>query len=400
MSFAAINWAWEQLDLAPGPKVVLMGLAHVADDANMAWPSIGTLAVRANVSMSTVRRYLAELSSAGLISIENRSRADGSTSSNVYRLHVDTPSLPLGKRGREVPGADAGTAENMGSQIDSPPSQSDRGEGVKLEGVGVTADTPKNDLPITSIKKDAGADSREEGETVPIDRVFLGDVEVTSLAVLAADGDADSDSDDDPTDRGVWRPAVGRVPLDAGFRLPPEWRDYVCERYDLAPEQVASLAESFKVHWLEKGAAKVDWRAAFVEWVKTSIAMAAERQGKDGLAEVAARRGRSKRAGGKVPVQPITLSKPDEAHDMRFEHMRRGIVSQIGNATYASWIDKTAMRVEVNPYGGRTLVITCRTDFHADEVRKRHLYTLGRYAALGFGEGIAVDVVGPGRRAA
>lgn len=414
MSFAAINWAWEQLDLPPGPKVVLMGLAHVADDGGMAWPSVGTLAVRANVSAMTVRRYIQHLVDAGLVSIERRQRPDGSYASNVYRLHVETPALPL-SRGRGKAASDGQPAgqsggqsqsERVPSQNDTVPSQDERGGTLKLSGGTLTGDTC-NELPNTLKEKNSGAGVQaeaREGAREPdpepagvLERVFVGDVEVTSLPgqrVELAEA-APADHDDDPTDRGVWRPAQGRVPLDPGFRLPPEWRDFVCDRYDLAPEQADSLAESFKVHWLEKGAAKVDWRAQFVEWVKMSIAMAAERQGKDGLAEVAARRGRAKRAGGKAPAQTITFSKPAEAHDARFEDMRRGIVSQIGAATYASWIDKTAMRLDAG-----TLVITCRSAFHADEVRKRLHYPLQRYAERGFGAGIEIRIEGPERVAA
>lgn len=398
MSFAAINWAWEQLDLPPGPKVVLMGLAHVADDGGLAWPSVGTLAVRANVSAMTVRRYIQHLVDAGLVSIERRQRPDGSYASNVYRLHVETPALPLsrgrGKAASEGKSGGQSQSEGVPSQIDTVPSQDERGGTLKLSGGTLTGDTC-NELPITLKEKNTGADARagEKGLAPEPEAAGADDRQGTS-GDQGGSGDRDDD-ERDLTDLGVWRPAVGRAPLDAEFRLPPEWRDYVCERYDLAPEQVESLAESFKVHWLNKGAAKVDWRAAFVEWVKTSIAMSAERQGKDGLAAVAERRGRSKRAGGKVPPQPINLSKPDEAHDMRFEHMRRGIVSQIGNATYASWIDKTAMRLDAG-----ALVITCRSAFHADEVRKRLLYPLQRYAERGFGAGIEIRIEGPERKAA
>ena len=412
MSFAAINWAWEQLDLPPGPKVVLMGLAHVADDGGMAWPSVGTLAVRANVSAMTVRRYIQHLVDAGLVSIERRQRPDGSYASNVYRLHVETPALPL-SRGRGKAASDGQPAgqsggqsqsERVPSQNDTVPSQDERGGTLKLSGGTLTGDTC-NELPNTLKEKNSGAGVQAEGRkgAREPDPEPAGASEAMQAAGVSQaspgggepDHDGSTDHDDDPTDRGVWRPAQGRVPLDPEFRLPPEWRDFVCDRYDLAPEQADSLAESFKVHWLEKGAAKVDWRAAFIEWVKTSIAMAAERQGKDGLAEVAARRGRAKRAGGKAAAQTITFSKPAEAHDARFEDMRRGIVSQIGAATYASWIDKTALRLDAG-----ALVITCRSAFHADEVRKRLLYPLQRYAERGFGAGIEIRIEGPERVAA
>jgi len=67
-------------------KVVYMYLKDHADKQGECWPGIGTIAVELDISRSTVKRALDDLSRAGLIAKEHRWRENGSLSSNLYKL--------------------------------------------------------------------------------------------------------------------------------------------------------------------------------------------------------------------------------------------------------------------------------------------------------------------------
>jgi DNA-binding transcriptional MocR family regulator len=62
-------------------------LASYADwDTGMCWPSRNTLAEACGVSLATVKRALAGLEAAGVISVERRTRLAGKNDTNLYRL--------------------------------------------------------------------------------------------------------------------------------------------------------------------------------------------------------------------------------------------------------------------------------------------------------------------------
>lgn len=89
MSIRAMNWAWLQ-SLTPTVKLLLMAMADIADDIGVCWPSIALLARKCCVSERTIQRLLAVLQSKKLIEMEPRYRADGSRTSNLYRLQIFT----------------------------------------------------------------------------------------------------------------------------------------------------------------------------------------------------------------------------------------------------------------------------------------------------------------------
>lgn len=96
MSIKALNWAWEQR-LEPSTKLVLLALADIADDAGRCWPSVATLAKKVHASERNVRRILQKLRSdngqQALLRAEERRREDGSQSSNIYVLQLQTDNL-------------------------------------------------------------------------------------------------------------------------------------------------------------------------------------------------------------------------------------------------------------------------------------------------------------------
>jgi len=74
-------------------KLVLLKLADQSNDDGICWPSHATIAKAVECSKPTVIRHLNELVKAGYLSIEKRKRENGSQTSNVYKLLIDTPQL-------------------------------------------------------------------------------------------------------------------------------------------------------------------------------------------------------------------------------------------------------------------------------------------------------------------
>ena len=70
---------------------LLLVLAELADRDGVCFPSHAYLADSCEVSESTVRRMIRLLASRKLLVIERRFRADGSCTSNGYRLAMDHP---------------------------------------------------------------------------------------------------------------------------------------------------------------------------------------------------------------------------------------------------------------------------------------------------------------------
>jgi hypothetical protein len=85
-----MTWAW-QAPLPPGPKIVLLALADIADDEGICWPGHRSLAAKCSITVRTVQRTIAGLQAHGQLLIEPRYRQDGSRSSNRYRLPIETP---------------------------------------------------------------------------------------------------------------------------------------------------------------------------------------------------------------------------------------------------------------------------------------------------------------------
>jgi len=85
-----MTWAWS-VPLAPTPKFVLMALADEADDDGYCFPSQRRLAAKCSITDRTVRRALLELTTKRYVRLEVRRRADGSQTSNGYRLACGDP---------------------------------------------------------------------------------------------------------------------------------------------------------------------------------------------------------------------------------------------------------------------------------------------------------------------
>lgn len=98
MSVEASRWAWKQRIADPTAKLLLLKLADQANDDGVCWPSRRSLADDCGIGLSTISRKTAELADAGLLTIEQRERGDGSHTSNLYRLAIsDYPPSQIEK---------------------------------------------------------------------------------------------------------------------------------------------------------------------------------------------------------------------------------------------------------------------------------------------------------------
>ncbi|MDI6022625.1 helix-turn-helix domain-containing protein [Leucobacter sp. UT-8R-CII-1-4] len=88
MSIRALNWAWEQRTGSPTAKAILAALADLADETHSCFPSTEWIADRAEVSLSTVQRYLKQLEESGYLSRERRYIAFGKRSNDRFVLPV------------------------------------------------------------------------------------------------------------------------------------------------------------------------------------------------------------------------------------------------------------------------------------------------------------------------
>lgn len=80
-----MTWAWT-VDLPMGPKATLVALANFADGDGVCYPGQVRLARMVGCGERSVRRYIDDLEAAGIIDRHQRRRADGSRTSDEYRL--------------------------------------------------------------------------------------------------------------------------------------------------------------------------------------------------------------------------------------------------------------------------------------------------------------------------
>jgi hypothetical protein len=85
-----MSWAWKQ-SLPLGPKAALVALANFADGDGVCFPGQARLADMLGVSERALRNYLIDLEQRGFISRRQRRRADGSRTSDEYKLRRGNP---------------------------------------------------------------------------------------------------------------------------------------------------------------------------------------------------------------------------------------------------------------------------------------------------------------------
>lgn len=139
MSVHASSAVW-RLALEPAAKLIMLALADMANDEGVCWPSVASLLTRTGLSESTVRRYLGELETAGLLKKHERPGR-----STVYRVlppekQVDTTtdSVPAGYA-QGCQGDRGVTATGVSQRQGTPVTVT--GGGVTVTGEGCHHDT-------------------------------------------------------------------------------------------------------------------------------------------------------------------------------------------------------------------------------------------------------------------
>ena len=87
MSIKCLAWAWGR-QLPPLPKLILLAVADHADDTGFAWPGINGVAEKCGLSRRTIQRHMNYLADKGFITVEPRTRPDGSATSNSYQVNI------------------------------------------------------------------------------------------------------------------------------------------------------------------------------------------------------------------------------------------------------------------------------------------------------------------------
>ena len=97
MSGKAVGWAFEQSDLTPTQRLVLVALADNATSDGECWPGQRHLAAKTGLGLSTVREALKHIEALKLLSRTPRQRRDGrGRTSDLYQLALDQPPAAEG----------------------------------------------------------------------------------------------------------------------------------------------------------------------------------------------------------------------------------------------------------------------------------------------------------------
>lgn len=179
-----MNWAWRQRVGNPTRKAILVALADHADSDGVCWPGHEGIGDRVEVSRRTVIRQIERLEADGLLTIERRRGADGTQSTNLYRLRV-TDCHSDGDRVTQVA---HGEAENRVTPTS--PGPGDTGDANR-----VTFPTPPGDTGdanrVTPMSHEPSREPPEEPPREPgrarVDGREATDSETeTSRAIIAA----------------------------------------------------------------------------------------------------------------------------------------------------------------------------------------------------------------------
>lgn len=112
MSVTAMAMAWMRKTGSPATKCVLMALADHANDDGVCWPGQEAISRKTEMSVRSVRNHLEKLVEAGHVRVEERRRADGSKTSNLYVIDMMFGgALPAGSAGS--PSANGGATQRQ-----------------------------------------------------------------------------------------------------------------------------------------------------------------------------------------------------------------------------------------------------------------------------------------------
>ena len=148
------------LSLKPAQKLLCRILADYTGNNATCWPSLRTLSAEIGVTRRSVRRYLSELESAGILVRQARYRPNGSRTSSKYRFNLShhrteesdahrtaasVPDNPLQKSKIHAPASPVdGVSVNEGREVIESPA--------KPKGKAYTIDAEQMKKPETAVK--------------------------------------------------------------------------------------------------------------------------------------------------------------------------------------------------------------------------------------------------------
>jgi len=93
VSIAVMNWVWTSSPTSSNERLVLLALADACsrDDGSGCWPSVATIARKANISDRTVRRVIARLEAEGHLVVHRGGGRSGSTNSYTVVTDIHSP---------------------------------------------------------------------------------------------------------------------------------------------------------------------------------------------------------------------------------------------------------------------------------------------------------------------
>jgi hypothetical protein len=89
MSVKMMNNVFERSLTTGNARLVLLALADTCSDEGVCFPSLKTLAKKANISEETTRKFLHAFEKIGLVKSEKRFNPQGRRTSNTYKLNVE-----------------------------------------------------------------------------------------------------------------------------------------------------------------------------------------------------------------------------------------------------------------------------------------------------------------------
>ena len=117
MSNSAINAVWTETTTKGSERLVLLSLADMANDQLQCWPSIETIAKRANLDRRYVIRILKKLEKLGLIQRVHRwDEEKNQNQSNIYKLELVVVNRPPGSGQEATRGSVPETTKGSGQE--------------------------------------------------------------------------------------------------------------------------------------------------------------------------------------------------------------------------------------------------------------------------------------------
>lgn len=215
MSGEAIGWAFRKVEMDdPTAKFVLVAICNYVNDDDEAWPSHASIARLTGLSRRTIQTSIQKLEDWGLIKRVRRTRVDGSETSAMVKIDIE--------------------------------SRWTVSKGVATAAIGVQQQVPEG------IATDA-----------PLERTLKPQPETTEAELPLGSAP-------------VKKLPKKRQTIPPQYPMTNRHKEYAAER-GLANGHAELIFENFRNHHAAKGTLMLDWDAAWRTWVGNEIKFSAGR---------------------------------------------------------------------------------------------------------------------------